>query len=134
EEHPEAKQPSAKLNLCEVYKEKAKSAYRKFTLLDDRTMEVTDEVELLDANSTVSWVAGTKAQVEVKGNKAHLTRGGKHFYMQIIAPAGAVFKTYPAKNTYEGEKPIEGITMLEAECPFEKAEGKVTVRMSSRKF
>ena len=134
EEHPEAKQPSAKLDLCEVYKEKAKSAYRKFTLLDDRTMEVTDEVELLDANSKVSWVAGTKAQVEVKGNKAHLTRNGKHFYMQIVAPAGAVFKTYPAKNTHQGEKLIEGITMLEAECPFEKAEGKVTVRMSSRKL
>lgn len=34
----------------------------------------------------------------------------------------------------EEEKPIEGITMLEAECPFEKAEGKVTVQMSSRKL
>lgn len=134
EEHPEARQPFARLNLCEVYKEKAKSAYRKFTLLDDRTMEVEDEVELLDARSKVSWVAATKADVEVKGNKAHLMRDGKHFYMQIIAPAGAVFKTYPAKNTYKGEKPIEGITMLEAECLFKGTEGKVTVRMSSKKL
>jgi len=134
EEHPEARQPFARLNLCEVYKEKAKSAYRKFTLLDDRTMEVEDEVELLDARSKVSWVAATKADVEVKGNKAHLMRDGKHFYMQIIAPAGAVFKTYPAKNTYQGEKPIEGITMLEAECLFKGTEGKVTVRMSSKKL
>lgn len=134
EEHPEAKRPFAKLNLCEVYKEKAKSAYRKFTLLDDRTMEVEDEVELLDARSKVSWVAATKAQVKVKGNKAHLTRDGKHFYMQIVAPANAVFKDYPAKNTYKGEKPIEGVTMLVAECPFEGSKGRVTVRMSSRKL
>lgn len=63
-----------------------------------------DEVNLLDAGSKVSWVAGTKANVEVNGNKAHFMRNGKHFYMQIIAPAGAVFKTYPAKNTYKGEK------------------------------
>lgn len=64
----------------------------------------------------------------------YLMRDGKHFYMQIIAPAGAVFKTYPAKNTYKGEKPIEGITMLEAECLFKGTEGKVTVRMSSKKL
>lgn len=133
EEHPEAKQPFAKLNLCKVYKEKARSAYRKFTLLDHRTMEVEDEVELFDPNSKVTWVAGTKADVKVNGNKAHLTRNGKHFYMEIVAPVGAVFKTYPAKNTYEGEKPIEGITMLEAECLFKGTFGKVTVRMSSKK-
>ena len=134
EEHPEAKQPSVKLNLCEVYKEKAKSVYRKFTMLNSHTMEIEDEVKLLDAGSKVSWVAGTKANVEVNGNKAHFMRNGKHFYMQITAPAGAVFKTYPAKNTYKGEKPIEGITMLEAECSFKETDGKVTIRMSSKKF
>ncbi len=132
EEHPEAKQPFAKLNLCEVYKEKAKSAYRKFTLLNDRTMEVEDRVELLNAQSKVSWVACTKAQVKVKGNKAHLMRDGKHFYMKIVAPANAAFKTYPAKNTHKGEKPIEGITMLEAECVFPNVNGTIVVRMSSK--
>ena len=132
EEHPEAKQPFAKLNLCEVYKEKAKSAYRKFTLLNDRTMEVEDRVELLNAQSKVSWVACTKAQVKVKGNKAHLMRDGKHFYMKIVAPANAAFKTYPAKNTHKGEKPIEGITMLEAECVYPNVNGTIVVRMSSK--
>lgn len=134
EEQPEVKQPFATLNLCEVYREKAKSAYRKFTLIDDRTMEVEDEVELLDASSRVTWVAGTKAEVKANGNKAVFVRNGKRFYMQIVAPAGAVFKTYPAKNTYKGEKPIKGITMLEAECMFKGTSGKVIVRMSSRKL
>lgn len=134
EEHPEAKHPSAKLNLCEVYKEKAKSVYRTFTLLNDRTMQVEDEVELLDAASKVTWTAATKAEVKVNGNKAHLMRGGKHFYLEIVSPANAVFKTYAAKNTYKGEKPIEGITMLEAECAFKEGKGKVVVRMSSRKL
>lgn len=134
EEHPNAKQPFAKLNLCEVYKEKAKSVYRKFTLLNDRTMEVEDEVSLLNPQSVVSWVAATKAKVEVNGNKAHFMRNGKHFYMQIIAPAGAVFKTYPAKNTYKGEKPIKDITMLEAKCSFRNGKGKTIVKMSSRAF
>lgn len=134
EEHPDAKQPTAKLNLSEVYKEKAKSVYRTFVLLNDRTVEVKDEVELLNADSEVTWVAATKAVVNIKGNRAHLTRNGKHFHMQIVAPAGAVFKTYPAKNTYKGEKPIEGITMLEATCLFGDTKGKVVVRMSSKRL
>lgn len=134
EEHPGDEQPFAKLNLCEVYKERAKSVYRKFTLLNNHTMEVEDEVELLDTGSRVSWVAATKADVKVNGAKAHFMRNGKHFYMRIVAPAGAVFKTYPAKNTYKGEKPIEGITMLEAECSFKEVSGKVIVRMSSKKL
>lgn len=134
EEHPEFKQPSVKLDMSEVYKEKAERAFRTFTLLNDRTMEVTDDVTLLDASSTVTWVAATQADVTVKGNKAHLMQNGKHFYMQIVAPAGAVFKTRPARNSYEGEKPIMGITMLEAECPSRQKIVKVVVRMSSRKL
>lgn len=64
-EQADAKQPSAQINLCEVYKEKAKTAYRTFTLLNDRTMKVEDEVELLDASSVVTWNAVTKAKVVV---------------------------------------------------------------------
>lgn len=48
-------------------------------------------------------------------------------------PAGATFKTYPAKNTYKGEYPIEGYNMLEAECGLEGGKGKVVVRMSSKR-
>lgn len=132
EEHPEAGQPSATINLCEIYKEKAKSVYRKFTLIDDCTMQVEDNVRLLDSRSHVSWVAATKATVKVDGNRAYLTRDGKKFYMRILHPSGAVFKTYPAVNTYEGEKNIEGITMLEAECALGSEEGKIVVRMSSK--
>lgn len=131
EEHPEAKQPSVKLDLSSVYKEKAKSTYRTFTLVDDCTLEVEDEICLLDPQSLVSWVVATKAAVEVKGNQAHLMRNGKHFYMQVLQPADVVLKTCPAKNTYPGEKPIQGITMLEATGSFKTAEGKFVVRMSS---
>ena len=46
---------------------------------------------------------------------------------------GATFKTYPAKNTYKGEYPIEGYNMLEVECGLEGGKGKVVVRMSSKK-
>ena len=133
EEHPEAKQPSAKLDMTTLYKDQASSVFRTFKLLNDYTIEITDEVELLSPQSIISWISSTKAQVEVEGNRVHLTRDGKHFYMEIIAPVGAVFKTYPAKNTYKGEYPIEGYNMLEATCGLDGGKGKIVVRMSSKR-
>ena len=133
EEHPEAKQPSAKLDMTTLYKDQASSVFRTFKLLNDYTIEITDEVELLSPQSIISWISSTKAQVEVEGNRVHLTRDGKHFYMEIIAPVGAVFQTYPAKNTYKGEYPIEGYNMLEATCGLDGGKGKIVVRMSSKR-
>ena len=133
EEHTDAKQPSVKLDMTTLYKDQASSVFRTFKLLNDYTIEIMDEVDLLSPQSIVSWIASTKAQVEVKENRVRLTHEGKHFYMEIIAPAGATFKTYPAKNTYKGEYPIEGYNMLEAECGLEGGKGKVVVRMSSKR-
>ena len=131
EEKTDISQPFVKLDMTSLYKEQAKSLYRKFTLLDDKTIEVEDDVTLLDAKSTLSWMVATKADVTIDGDKACLTRDGKRFYMKIIAPAQAEFKAYPAKNTFKGEKAISGVTMLEAECSLKNREGKVVVRMSS---
>lgn len=133
EEHFDKKQPSVKLDMTTLYKDQASTVFRTFTLLNDRTIEVSDEVELINPRSIVSWISSTKAQVEVTGNRAHLIRDGKHFYMEIIAPVGATFKTYLAKNTYKGEYPIVGYNMLEAECRLDGGKGKIVVRMSSRK-
>ena len=131
EERPDARKPSAQLNMTSLYKEQATSVFRKFTLVDDCTMEVEDEVTLVNPQSTVSWIVATQADVKVKGNKAYFTRNGKRFYMEIIAPARATFKTYPARNTSAKEYPIQGITMLEAECTYEGGKGRTIVRMSS---
>lgn len=131
EEKPNAPQPSARLNMTSLYKDQATSVFRKFTLVDDRTMEIEDDLELIDPHSIVSWVIATKADVQAKGRKARLTRNGKHFYLEILSPANATFKTYRAGNTFKGEKPIVGIHMLEAQCTLPQGQGVVTVRMSS---
>lgn len=134
EERPDADQPYVRLDMTSLYKDQAKATFRKFTLLDDRTMEVEDNVELLDTHSVVYWTAVTQAQVEVDGNKAILCRDGKRFYLEIVSPDNAVFRTEQAKNMFKGEKPIEGITILEAACQLDDGNGKIVVRMSSRKF
>lgn len=79
EEHTDAKQPSVKLDMTTLYKDQASSVFRTFKLLNDYTIEITDEVDLLSPQSIVSWIASTKAQVEVKENRVRLTHEGKHF-------------------------------------------------------
>jgi hypothetical protein len=131
EENTHTAQPYARLDLSEVYKVQAHKAFRKFTLINDHTIEVEDEVELRNTSSTVFWTAATKADVTINGSVAQLQKDGKVFYFRILSPEGATFHTYPAYNTYPGEKPIKGITMLEIACPAQRGKAKITVEMSS---
>ena len=133
EENTHTAQPYARLDLSEVYKVQACKAFRKFTLVNDHTIEVEDEVELRNSSSTVFWTTATKADVTINGSVAQLQKDGKVFYFRILSPEGATFHTYPAYNTYPGEKPIKGITMLEIACPAQGGKAKITVEMSNKK-
>ncbi len=133
EENTHTAHPYARLDLSEVYKVQAHKAFRKFTLINDHTIEVEDEVELRNTSSTVFWTAATKAEVTINGSVAQLQKDEKVFYFRILSPEGATFQTYPAYNTYPGEKPIKGITMLEIACPAQGGKAKITVEMSSKK-
>lgn len=132
EENTHTAHPYARLDLSEVYKVQAHKAFRKFTLINDHTIEVEDEVEVRNTSSTVFWTAATKADVTINGSVAQLQKDGKVFYFRILSPEGATFHTYPAYNTYPGEKPIKGITMLEIACPAQGGKAKITVEMSSK--
>lgn len=132
EENTHTAHPYARLDLSEVYKVQAHKAFRKFTLINDHTIEVEDEVEVRNTSSTVFWTAATKADVTINGSVAQLQKDGKVFYFRILSPEGTTFHTYPAYNTYLGEKPIKGITMLEIACPAQGGKAKITVEMSSK--
>ena len=134
EEQPDAKQPFARFNMTSLYKNEVKETFRKFTLLDDHTIEVEDEVELLNPQSVVYWRVVTRTAVEVKGNRAVMHCKGKRFYLEIVSPAGAEFRTEQAKNSYAGEKPITGTTILEAACKLHSGKGKIVVRLSSKRL
>lgn len=134
EEKTDIDQPYAKLDMTSLYKNQAESVFRTFTLTDDQTVEVKDEIKLSDTQSTVSWSVITKATVETNGNKAHLTHNGKHFYIQIVSPTNATFTSRPAQNTSPKEYPIRNTTILEANCTFDQPDATIKVHMSSRPF
>lgn len=131
EENHDAMMPSVRLDMTSLYYDKADSALRRFTLVDDCTIEIEDEIKLLDPKSVVSWVVATAADVVTDGREAILSKDGKSFCIRFITPANVQLKTYPASTCHEGEKSISGITMLEAECRFDKPQEKILVRMSS---
>ncbi len=134
EEKTDIAQPYAKLDMTSLYKNQAESVFRTFTLTDDQTVEVKDEIKLSDTQSTVSWSVITKATVETNGNKAHLTHNGKHFFIQIVSPTNATFTSRPAQNTSPKEYLIRNTTILEANCTFDQPDATIKVRMSSRPF
>lgn len=128
-----ASHPYAKLDMSKLYKDQAKQVSRTFTMIDDYTMQTEDEIELINPNSTAYWRAITNAQVETNGNKLHLTQDGKHFYMEIISPKNATFQSFPATPKFESEKKNPGTQIIEATCKFDKPQGKIIIRMSSKK-
>ncbi len=128
-----AAQPFARLDMTKLYKDQAKQVTRTFTMKDDFTMETEDAIELINPSSTAYWRAITDAQVEINGNKLHLTQDGKHFYMEIIAPKNATFQSFPATPKFESEKKNPGTQIIEATCKFDKPQGKIIIRMSSKK-
>ncbi|MGN1213377.1 MAG: heparinase II/III family protein [Bacteroidaceae bacterium] len=134
EEQSEGSRPYAKLDMTSLFQDQADKVTRRFTLVDDRTMEIEDELELTDSGSCVSWMAITKAQAEAKGRDLHLRQNGKHFYMRIVSPADASFETLPTPACEKGEYPIEGVTRIVAKCRFPQGKGKIIVRMSSKAF
>lgn len=134
EEKTDITQPYAKLDMTSLYKNQAESVFRTFTLTDDQTVEVKDEIKISNTQSTVSWSVITKATVEINGDKAHLTQNGKHFYIQIVSPTNATFTSRPAQNTSPKEYPIRNTTILEANCTFDQPDATIKVRMSSRPF
>lgn len=128
-----ASQPYATLDMTKLYQEQAKQVTRTFIMKDDFTMETEDAIELINPNSTAYWRAITQAQVEINGNKLHLTQNGKHFYMEIVSPKNATFQTFPATPKFEAEAKNPNTYIIEAACKFNKPQGKIIIRMSSKK-
>lgn len=132
EEQPTGDIPYAKLDMSSLYPDQATSVFRKFSLINDHCIEIEDEINLTNPQSEISWIMASKADIHINGKKAQLKRNGKDFFIEIISPQNASFKTYPAKNNFEAEYPITGINMLEAVCKPENGNNKIIIQLKSR--
>lgn len=124
--------PSAKLDMSSLYKDQARSVFRKFSMINDHCIEIEDEINLINPQSEIAWIMASKAAIQIDGQKACLSRNGKKFYIEIISPANASFKTYAAKNNFDAEYPVKGINMLEVVCKPERKDVRIIIRLRSR--
>lgn len=106
-------QPYFIIDMTSVYQGQAQSVKRTFTLVDDRTAMVTDQVNLLNPGQEITWNMITQAGIICDGNVAHLSKDGRKFRLTILAPEGAVFSAKPAKTTTDKENPLVGYELLQ---------------------
>ena len=106
-------QPYFVIDMTSVYQGQAQAVKRTFTLTDDKTVTVTDRVDLLNDKQEITWNMITQAQVSCEGNVARLSKDGKKFRLTILAPENAVFLTKPAKTTSDKEYPLIGYVLLQ---------------------
>ena len=123
---------SATIDMTSLYGDEADSVKRTFCLIDDYTIKIFDAIDLKDSTSLVTWSFITKAKVSLAANRVVLSKDDRHFYIDILSPVGAVFASYCPSSSFEGEIPIEGFTVVYAECEFTDAPVKIIVRLSSR--
>ena len=123
-EDKESAQPSATFDMTTLYPA-TESTTRRFKLLDDQTIEITDNVVFKEGRHDFCWSAVTDATITTDGNTAILEKQGKRFMVKVTAPANAVFTTCEAKPFTKYEKPLDGITMLQ--CRLKNVGGEQTI-------
>lgn len=131
EEHASDSQPYVRLNMTTLYQGQAKNVVRQFKLVDSSTIEIQDEITLLNAGQEVCWSIVTPAAVSISGNKAVLQKDGKVFYMKILSPSNAVFSWKLAKPNTSYETAISGITMLQCITKPSTVNEKIVISLSS---
>lgn len=133
EYNAKSSQPYAIIDMTTLYETKANSALRKFTLLDDYTVEMEDSVVLKKEESVLTWTMLTQADIEiVSTDKLILKMNGAELFVKAISPNNATLEISAAKNVDCREKPILGTSLIKLNCKFKRGKGKIAVRMGSK--
>ncbi len=91
----EADQPYVVMDNSSLYPDLTKEVTRKYTLLNSKTVELSDKIHLADASSTVVWRGFMWGDTVIVEDNV-LTLYGENdsrFYLKITSPEGAAFET-----------------------------------------
>ena len=87
----DADQPFGIIDLIPAYPNASK-ALRGFRLLNEKCMLVCDEIKFDETPCEVRWAIVTDANISLDGNRAELTKAGKHFYLLASSTSNIEFE------------------------------------------
>ena len=104
---------NAVIDLSEIYKGAIAKSNRGIAIVDKSYVDVQDEIETLDKETTIRWTMLTPANVKILGNNhAELTKDGKKLLLQVNGPANLVMKTWSTDPPKDYDAPNPGTTLV----------------------
>jgi len=125
DEDLESANPSVTLDMTSLYEDQASNVKRKFTLTDNSSIVVNDELTLINPDSELTWSMVTRTNVTIQGNTVIMEKNGKNFYFKIKTPSALSFTAEPAKPNTEGEGSLNGVTVVK--CSFKPGTTKTNI-------
>jgi len=107
-------------DITTVYDAQLKKAVRGIAIVDNKYVEVRDEIETPGSETTIRWNLVTSATVTISGaNTAELTKNGKKLVLKVVEPAGVTMKTWStvSPNSYDAANPGTTMTGFEVTLP-----------------
>jgi len=107
--------PQATIDLSPVFAGQAERVERRFELLPNRVVRITDKLHGLTPRSSVRWAMVTRASVTTTGGTATLKVGDKRMEAKLVLPGDGSFTAIPAdppEKQYNAPNP--NTTILEA--------------------
>lgn len=103
-------------DISAIYNGQLKNATRGIAIKDEKYVIIRDELETLNRITKIRWNMLTYAHVDLGGNDATLTLGGKRLFLKVQGPGNLSMKTWSTAptNDYDAENP--GTILLGFEC------------------
>jgi len=123
---------SATVNLSQIFADQAGSVIRRFSIGENKTVVVRDDIAAAKPGLSVRWQMVTHAKISAKNNQATLREDGKALSAKILSPTGARFEIASAQPPDDGvnaPNPNARILAVNTSVP---ASGNLTVEIELR--
>ncbi|MDR2232861.1 MAG: heparinase II/III family protein [Tannerella sp.] len=107
-------------DLSAIFEGQLAHCKRGIAIVNQQFVTVRDELETLDAETTVRWTLLTSADATITGrNVIELKKDGKRLKIEVVEPVGITIKTWPttSPNTYDTPNPGTTLVGFEATIP-----------------
>ena len=124
---------SVKVDLSQAYQGEAEFVVREFSLEDQSSIIIHDEIKGVKRDAEIRWGMLTRAEIQVDGNLARLDQEGRSLYASILQPADAHFQILSSNPQDKAEKQNEGTRMLGVVIHPNKPDLNIKIIFSTRK-